>query len=485
MKQIEAPQRDSERAQDNHSRPKKQTGILAYLTYPPRGLLFFLALLIQLVGAAAGGMDFVYHNSAPFMFGSAILWLVWLGSLLLIAIPATDRLLRSAIKWLKPAALTILAILLLVGIGEIAFLKSGWWGTESSPLLDALHRVFIYNDGTALCHQASQNLIEGQNPYAGANIVSAMLEFNGGFDKTTPLREGHLADVFPYPTPEQLEAVWQDAIKSPERVPPELESRMCYPAACFLLPAPFLLLGITDIRIVYLIFTLPALAYVVWLAPTKLRLPLAGALVASLAVWNSVASGETGILCFPFMLLGWVLARRHQLASAIFIGIAVAVKQLAWFLLPFYLIFILRAVGLKRALSAAGIVLGIFLASNAWFIAIDPNLWLTSLLAPMTDNLFPLGIGVVTLVTSGLVDIQSPLIFTVMEGTVFILAIIWYFRNCHRYPHTGPILAMLPLLFAWRSLWSYFFYIDIIVLAAVIIDEYRLLPAPSQLRINT
>jgi uncharacterized membrane protein len=182
------------------------------------------------------------------------------------------------------------------------------------------------------------------------------------------------------------------------------------------------------------------------------------------------------------MLLGWVLARRRPWASAIFMGMAVAVKQVAWFLLPFYLILIFRTVGWKRALSAAGIILGIFLATNAWFIAIDPKLWLTSLLAPMTDNLFPLGSGVVTLVTSGVVDIQSPLIFTVMEGIVAIAAIIWYFRNSHRYPHTGPILAMLPLFFAWRSLWSYFFYIDIIVLAAIIIDEYGKMSTESEVR---
>ena len=125
MRQIEMPQRDSEGDKVNHSPPEKQTGIPAYFSPPPRVRLFFLVLLIQLAGAAVGG-------------------------LFLMAIPATDRLLQSAIKWLKPVALTILTILLLVGIGEIAFLQSGWWGTESSQLLDALHRVFIYNDGAGL-----------------------------------------------------------------------------------------------------------------------------------------------------------------------------------------------------------------------------------------------------------------------------------------------------------------------------------------------
>jgi len=45
-------------------------------------------------------------------------------------------------------------------------------------------------------------------------------------------------------------------------------------------------------------------------------------------------------------------------------------------------------------------------------------------------------------------------------------------RYCLRYPHTGPLLAVLPLFFAWRSLWPYFFYADVIILAAIIVNEY-------------
>jgi hypothetical protein len=41
---------------------------------------------------------------------------------------------------------------------------------------------------------------------------------------------------------------------------------------------------------------------------------------------------------------------------------------------------------------------------------------------------------------------------------------------------------MLPLFFGWRSLWSYFFYIDIIVLAAIIIDEYGKMSTESEVR---
>lgn len=211
-----------------------------------------------------------------------------------------------------------------------------------------------------------------------------------------------------------------------------------------------------------------------------MRLLFIAALLISLELWNGVAACETGSLYFPFLLLAWVLPRRHLWLSALFMGIAVAIKQVAWFFIPFYLILLFRTMGLKRTLVVLAIVFGVFLVINVPFIASDPKLWATSILAPMTDNLFPLGIGIITLVTGGLLEIQSPLIFSVLELFIAALAIVWYFRYCTRYPHTGPLLAVLPLFFAWRSLWPYFFYADIIILAAVIINEYGA-KSPEQL----
>jgi hypothetical protein len=89
----------------------------------------------------------------------------------------------------------------------------------------------------------------------------------------------------------------------------------------------------------------------------------------------------------------------------------------------------------------------------------------------MTDPLFPVGSGLIVLVTSGLTNIQSSLLFTVLEVIAFIAAAFWYFRNCVRFPAVGPVLALIPLFFAWRSLFSYFFYVDIIVLAYILVNE--------------
>jgi len=82
------------------------------------------------------------------------------------------------------------------------------------------------------------------------------------------------------------------------------------------------------------------------------------------------------------------------------------------------------------------------------------------------------------LVSGGILDVRSPLVFTIMEVAVLVIAILWYFRYCPRYPYTGPVLAVLPLFFAWRSLWPYFFYIDFLVLALIMTAGENRQPVP-------
>ncbi len=462
-----------------YSATKGRISALFHINPTPRILLFFIAVLIKLLASALSAIGFVWSNSALLLTGTVI-WLIWFVILFLIAAPQTDRLLQNKMHWLKPAALTIFTVLIVLGLILLIILTSYGLGVfkvdrlgeKQEQLVTAFENVFAYNDATALCHQATENLIEGGNPYANANVVSAMQQFDGSYDKTTPLQEGRFAEIFPYPTTQALEQIWLEALETPEQVPPELESQLGYPAGCFLLPAPFVLMGIEDIRIVYLILILPVLAYATYKIPVNMRLLFIGAVLVSLEIWNSVAAGETGSLYFPFLLLAWILPKRHLWLSALFMGIAVATKQVSWFLVPFYLVLIFRMMGKRKTLSVMAIVAAVFFIANSPFIIADPGLWLTSMMSPMTDNLFPLGVGIVTFVTGSVLDIQSSLIFGAMEVIIGIVAIIWYFRNCIRYPHAGPLLAVLPLFFAWRSLWPYFFYFDIVILAAVLIDEY-------------
>lgn len=456
-----------------------RASFLSQLGLKPRIMLFFFTPPVVLVAFAVSGIG-VFSRSTTLMLAGTFIWALLLGLMLMIAMPATDRLLQNQTGWLSRGALTIFIAVFIFGIlAVVAVLTMGsWFHPADNPegvltkALVSLEHGFAYNDATALCHQAAENLLSGKNPYANANVVKAMLEFGGFPDKVTKLREGKFANMFPRPDSRQAEQLWDEAIRHPEQIPVEFESKVCYPAGCFLIPAPFLLMGITDLRIVYLIFVLAALAWVIWFIPGKMKLVFAGAALISLELWKGIANGENGVLCFALLLIAWALVKRQLWVSAIFMGLAVATKQIAWLFLPFYLIMLLREIGLKKVVRVTAIIGGMFLAINAPFVVADPELWFTSIMAPMMDNLFPSGVGIVTLVTGGILNIQSSLVFGAIETAVFILAIVWYFRYYHHHPQAGPILAVLPLFFAWRSLKCYFFYTGLIMLAGMMINEY-------------
>jgi hypothetical protein len=449
--------------------------------YTPRISIFIITVVIKLAASAISGIAYVLNNSMLYISG-IMLWLLWFAFLFIIAIPKTDEWLQKRAEQLKKTAQKIVVIVLV--IGTVEFLGLSIIGLDTlglkeksnslSEVLTSLDESFNYNDATALCHQAAENFLAGKNPYRESNIVTAMSEHDIPINKLTPLKLGAFADSFPYPTAEQMEWLQQQILENPDEVPAELESFLCYPAGSFLIPSVFLLMGISDLRVIYIILMLPVLFYVIWISPARYRLLLSVIMIISLELWNSLASGETGFLIFPFLLLGWVLFKKHSITSAICIGLAATIKQVAWFFIPFYLILIYKTKGMKKALQSLAIVIMIFTVTNLPFIISDAGLWYNSVLSPMVHNMFPLGVGIVTLVTSGLIDIQSSMVFTILEFLVFIAGIFWYYRNVNKYPQAGPLLAVLPLFFAWRSIWPYFFYFDIMIIAAIIINEYRL-----------
>ena len=452
----------------------------------PRLLLFFIVIIVKIVASVLSAIGFVLNNAALLIAGT-VAWLGYFTVLFMVAVPTADRLLQKYARFLKNTALTIVIVILTVGIVlTLIMVTVGLTSVQAdnpegiwSQLFVSFDNVFRYNDATALSHQAAENVLEGKNPYSESNVINAMLEYDGAIDKITPLREGRLADIFPYPDISQLEQLWEDVSATPAVIPPEIESGFNYPAGSFLLPAAFIWMGIGDLRIIYLVLIIPALIYTIWRVRSGLRLLLVGAILVSVELWYSLAAGETGYLYFPFLLMAWVLYKRNLWLSALFMAAAVAIKQVTWFIFPFYLVLVWQTGSDKKALIVFLISVGVFAASNLPFIISDPGLWVNSVMAPMTDDVFPIGVGIITLVTAGVLDIQSSLTFGILELVILLAGLVWYFFNCRRYPHTGLVLAILPLFFAWRSLWGYFFYIDIILLAAVIINEYGIQSEPE------
>ena len=459
----------------------KSLGTKIYST--PRTLLFFYAVLVLLLSTVIFSFGFVL-NIPALLITATLTLLIWFIVIFVSLLPRTDIILQNRMRMLKRGALIIFSALFVIGVLVAVMvgiiiphaIQNKNTSRDLRQLLTGVQRDYGYNDGTILSKQAVENLLHGKNPYAHANIIEALLDYNGTYDRVTPLRVGSFYNVFPYPTEAQLQQLWDKAIQTPSQIPPEIESRVCYPAGSFLLAAPFVFLGISDIRIVYAIFFLAGLAYAVWIIPKNKRLLFIGVAFISLELWNSIFSGgEMGNLYFPFLMVAWLALNRNLWLSAICMGIAVATKQTAWFFVPFYLILMAKTYGLKKLSVGAALILGIFVVTNLPFAVGSWQIWFKSIVSPMTDLMFPNGMGLITLVASGVVKLRSSLPFTALEAIAFVAAMAWYFKYCRRYPQTGPVLAIVPLFFAWRSLFPYFFYVDLISLAYIMVNEGNLL----------
>jgi hypothetical protein len=440
----------------------------------PRAALFFLALPLQLIAAGLSGYGFLERSPVLLLTGM-FFWIAWFVLLFAVAVPATDSLGDRGSSILRIASLVVAIILLLGAAAEVTLLvaTAGPEPEESRNSVvqfaaDGFAKGHGYHDSTALTHQAVDTLLSGGNPYEEPNIVTAIETYGLPTNRFTPLRRGAFADSFPYPSDEQLAQVWDRAPQNRDDPPEEFESRFNYPAGMFLIPAPFMALGIRDLRIVFLIIIVPALAYVIVRLRPNRRLLFIVAVLCSLELSNSIASGETGTMVFPLLLLAWILLAERPWICALLVGVAVATKQTAWFYAPFVVIRIWQEHDTRRSLGALGVIGAIFLAVNLPFVIVNPANWFWSVFGPMTDPMFPHGVGLVCLVTSGVIGLQSSLPFTILELLVFGGGIVWYTLQGRRYPHAGPILAILPLFVAWRSMWPYFFYAGLIMLGGVL-----------------
>ena len=439
---------------------------------PPRLLLIVLALGIQV---AAHILKWIGEETGYsfFVFPSIACWLVWFVIIFLIAKPSVDSLLRPHIKWLRLAAGVIAVSLIMAGAGELISLHLLNTGTvEANESIQTLNSSLRYNDGTALTHQATEQLLDGVNPYTHANIVQASQDFDLPAEGTTPLKQGAFAEVYPYPTDAQLNEVWSQARAQPDVAPPEFESKVSYPAGSFLFHTPFLALGFKDLRFFYLFCALLTFAIIFWRAPAQLRPIVAIVAVINLELWNGIGAGAIDSLYIMFLFLGWTLRRRLWL-SALFMGLAAATKQVAWFFIPFYVILVFREKGWRPCAQSLAIMVSIFTATNMPFIFNAPQAWLESVFAPIRDPMFPRGVGLVALSVADIVPYSSPQFYIVLMAVALIAALAWYYARCLKYPQAGLLLAVMPFFFAWRSHSAYFYLASLLVFGAVIIEEYR------------
>jgi uncharacterized membrane protein len=178
--------------------------------------------------------------------------------------------------------------------------------------------------------------------------------------------------------------------------------------------------------------------------------------MANVSMWSSTSGGNLDVFCTLLLVIAW-LQREKRWSSALFLGLALATKQTSWFLIPFYAILILRQSGLKEALYRLIIAGGLALFINLPFLLWNPQAFITGVLAPIADPMFPMGVGLIGLSITHLLPFLPAIVYDVLEASTMLLMFVWYWRICRKYPGAAMLLAVVPLFFAWRSLPSYFY----------------------------
>lgn len=329
------------------------------------------------------------------------------------------------------------------------------------------------NDGAVMDLYAGTQVLRGHNPYLKTNIVAALATIDAPAFTTTPLMDGQFRGTQAYPSEQAIQSVFLNVlVHRPRTVPPEFESKYNYPSGSFLFILPFIWLGLHDMRFLYALAVAAMGCYLAWRLPRSLR-PLAPLLIlANVPLIALTAGGQPDPLYGLALLVGYAEWNRSRL-SPLCMGVAMAIKQLAWFFLPFYLLLIIRHFGWREALRRGGIICAVFLLFNLPFIIQSPGSYLTSISGPMTDPMFPLGSGLIALFVAGTIPLLPKIAFSLAE----LLAWAGGLFASHRWPTLPPataaVLGALPLFFAWRSLVNYFYLVPLLVMAIMLADAGR------------
>jgi uncharacterized membrane protein len=247
---------------------------------------------------------------------------------------------------------------------------------------------------------------------------------------------------------------------------------LSYPSLSFLLYVPFLLAGWTTQMAVAVNVFAWALGIVLTfvLLPRPLR-PLA-IVVGSFAVYISYAvGGVTDALFVPF-LIGAVyqwdrFAHERSFAvwrGPVLLGLAMAVKQTPWLILPFLVAALVIEsgrgpggwrTGMGTGVRYLAIALGAFVVPNLPFIVWSPHAWLTGILTPIASHTVPAGQGLVGLTLFLGMGGGSLVAYTVALIVVFVSLWLAFVAT---YPSLKAWAVLCPsvvLFFSARSFGSY------------------------------
>jgi hypothetical protein len=289
-------------------------------------------------------------------------------------------------------------------------------------------------DAVAVPHVAAQELLAGHDPYSTFDLPAALAQFGMNPDLVTHYEDGTV-------------------VRS-----------LNYPALSFLLVTPFIALGVTDIRWIYLV----EIVALVLILLRKVRIPWrplvsAGVVGNTVIVRQNILAGVDPTW-WALLTVAWIFIESRWL-SPIAVGLAVASRQPAWFAAPFYLVAIWKRNGRAEAIRRAAIVALAALAPNLPFIIADPAAFFDGIAQPMLSAFAPYGVGFVRLGLDGPLPLLPRAAYGGLSAMAFVVLIAVLWRFWRKLPIGAVIFPFVPLYLAWRSLQNYFGPIPLLAMA--------------------
>ena len=305
-----------------------------------------------------------------------------------------------------------------------------------------------HSDAIANVHRAAELLVSGADPYRSVDTLESLDRFGIDREYATHLVDGTQLRSFNYP------------------------------ALAVLLPAPFVALGLADLRPLYLALLVGACIAASTSVSASWRPLVLAAAIGNVAVARQHVLA--GIDPTWAMLLGAALLalerapRRHNtrvlLLSAVLLGLACASRQPAWFAVPLVIAAVWRDRGAAQAARYAAVALAAFAVPALPFLAIAPAAYVTGVLAPILLPLEPHGVGLAWLGAIG----ALPLLDRGVYAGLALVALAAAGVAAIRWRPAAPgiaVLALAPVYLAWRALQSYFTFAGPFAALAVALES--------------
>ena len=291
-------------------------------------------------------------------------------------------------------------------------------------------------DAVIAPHRAAELLLAGRDPYRDFDLLEAAARFQLDPELVTHFADGTQVRLYDYP------------------------------ALSFLAVAPFVAAGVGDLRWIYLVELLALALVVGQRARGRWRPLVTVALVGNLVITRQYVLAGIDPSWVLLVALGW-LALGRRWPSALALGLAVAARQTAWFVAPFYLLEVFQRFGRREALRRAAIVVATALALHLPFLVDAPAEVVRGVFTPLIGALEPDGVGLVRLGLSGVLPLLPHEAYTLLAVAAYaVVAMLALHRRGTRSGGPGLALALAPLYVAWRSLQSYFAFVPLLALVS-------------------